>query len=74
MNHTEIDAIAGRPIYDLSVSLEAGMPVHPSHPPFSLALQRRHGDVTRSGGMSSAKVLIVLCGHSVNVLVACGHV
>ena len=74
MNHAEIDAIRDRPIYDLSVSLEAGMPVHPSHPPFSLALQRRHGDVTRSGGMSSANELIVMCGHSGTHLDALGHV
>ena len=74
MNHAEMEAIIDRPVHDLSVSLEAGMPVHPSHPPFSLALQRRHGDVTRSGGMSSANELIVMCGHSGTHLDALGHV
>ena len=65
--------LTGRTIHDLSVPLEAGMPVHPSHPPFSLALQRRHGDTSRTGGMSSANELIVMCGHSGTHLDALGH-
>ena len=65
--------LAGRSIHDLSVPLEAGMPVHPSHPPYSMALQRRHGDTSRTGGMSSANELIVMCGHSGTHLDALGH-
>ncbi len=61
-------------VYDLGTSYEAGMPVHPAHPPYVFAMQRRHGDLIRPGPYSSANEMIVLCAHTGTHLDALGHV
>ncbi|MDD9207560.1 cyclase family protein [Georgenia sp. 10Sc9-8] len=50
-------------VIDLGHEMHRGMPVSPNHPAFLLALQRRHGDVVRPDGGSSANELIVTGGH-----------
>jgi kynurenine formamidase len=50
-------------VFDLGRPLFAGMPQSPNHPPFRMALQRRHGDSVRADGSSAANELIVTGGH-----------
>lgn len=61
-------------VYDLGMPIFQGMPISPNHPQYMLTLQRRHGDLIRSGGMSSANELIVMCAHTGTHLDALGHV
>src|SRR5205823_1114110 len=61
-------------VYDLAQPLEAATPVSPSHPPFRMALTRRHGDVVRPGGGSGANELLSLSGHAGTHLDALCHV
>lgn len=65
--------LSGARVYDLSVPLFAGMPVALPHPPYTMALQRRHGDVVRDHGRSSANEVIVMCGHTGTHIDALGH-
>lgn len=51
-------------VYDLGRPLEATTPVAPGHPNFRMALLRRHGDVLRPDGSSSANELISTSGHT----------
>lgn len=53
----------GVTVYDLAQPLETGMPCSPNHPGFRMALMRRHGDVVRPDGSSSASEIIVTGGH-----------
>jgi kynurenine formamidase len=39
------------------------MPVSPNHPPYQMALIRRHGDQVRPGGGSGANEIIITGGH-----------
>lgn len=41
-------------VTDLDRPMFNGMPQSPNHPPFQIALQRRHGDVLRADGSSAA--------------------
>ncbi|HEX9710961.1 MAG TPA: cyclase family protein [Actinomycetota bacterium] len=50
-------------IFDLGRPLFQGMPQSPNHPPFRIALQRRHGDVVRADGGSAASETIIAGGH-----------
>ncbi len=50
-------------LVDLAHPWERGMPVSPNHPPYQMALIRRHGDMTRADGSSAANELIVMGGH-----------
>jgi kynurenine formamidase len=59
---------------DLSHPFRLGMPQSPNHPPFRLAMERRHGDVMRADGGSAANELIVLGGHVGTHVDALGHV
>ena len=61
-------------VYDLSQPLEAGTPTSPNHPPFRMALQRRHGDVVREDGGSAASELLVMGGHNGTHMDALCHV
>ncbi len=54
----------GYRVYDLGRPLEASTPVAPGHPNFRMALLRRHGDVQRPDGSSSANELISTSGHT----------
>jgi len=61
-------------IYDLGQPLSNNMPGHPNHPPFIFTLMRRHGDVCRPNGYSSANELVVLSGHTGTHLDGLGHI
>jgi len=67
-------AMAGARIIDLSQPLHRGMPVSPNHPPFQMALMRRHGDVVRPDGSSAANEIIVTGGHVGTHIDALAHV
>ena len=60
-------------VYDLGRPLEATTPVAPGHPNFRMALLRRHGDVVREDGSSSANELISLSGHTGTHVDAIAH-
>jgi len=55
--------LAGARVVDLAHPLVQGMPQSPNHPPYRLALQRRHGDHVRPDGGSAANEIIVTGGH-----------
>ncbi len=61
-------------VYDLAQPLEAGTPVSPNHPPFRMALMRRHGDSMRADGSSGANELITMGGHTGTHVDALCHV
>ncbi len=61
-------------VVDLAHEMHIGMPVSPNHPAFQLALKRRHGDVIRADGGSSANEIIVTGGHDGTHLDALSHV
>jgi kynurenine formamidase len=68
------DAVAGARVYDLAHGLEAATPTSPNHPPFRMALQRRHGDTTRADGSSAANELFTMGGHTGTHVDALCHV
>ena len=67
------DALAGARVYDLAQPLTASTPIAPTHVPFRMALLRRHGDVVREDGSSSANELISLSGHTGTHVDAIAH-
>jgi kynurenine formamidase len=67
-------ALANSRVLDLSHQYRVGMPQSPNHPPFRLALERRHGDVTRADGSSAANEIFVLGGHVGTHVDALAHV
>jgi kynurenine formamidase len=69
-----VDALAGARVYDLGRPLEATTPTSPNHPPFRMALLRRHGDVVRPDGMSGANELLTMSGHTGTHIDALAHV
>jgi kynurenine formamidase len=71
---TLIDLAAGARLYDLAQPLEAGTPTSGNHPPFRMALQRRHGDVVRHDGASAASEMFVMGGHTGTHIDALCHV
>ncbi|MGH8961619.1 MAG: cyclase family protein [Jatrophihabitantaceae bacterium] len=56
-------ALADATVYDLAQPMRRGMPQSPNHPPFQMALIRRHGDYVRADGSSAANEIIVTGGH-----------
>lgn len=68
------ERIARSRTIDLAQPLHRGMPVSPNHPPFQLALLRRHGDMVREDGGSAANELIVTGGHVGTHIDALAHV
>lgn len=58
-----LSAVVSARVLDLAQPLQRGMPQSPNHPPFRLALERRHGDVIRVDGGSAANEIIVTGGH-----------
>ncbi len=54
--------------------MATGMPQSPNHPPFRMALERRHGDKVRVDGVSGANELIVTGGHVGTHVDALAHV
>lgn len=61
-------------VVDLSHPYRVGMPQSPNHPPFRMALERRHGDRVRADGGSAANELIVVGGHVGTHVDALAHV
>ncbi|MDI1463092.1 cyclase family protein [Catellatospora sp. KI3] len=68
------DAVRGRQVLDLAQPMRRGMPQSPNHPPFRMALERRHGDMVRPDGGSAANELIVTGGHVGTHVDALAHV
>jgi kynurenine formamidase len=50
-------------VYDLGQPYFAGMPHHPTHPPFLFGLVKRHGEYVGPGGCSSSSDAIALGSH-----------
>jgi kynurenine formamidase len=70
-----LDAIEGGiEVYDLAQPLAAETPHSPNHPPFRMALMRRHGDTVREDGSSAASELISTGGHTGTHVDALAHV
>lgn len=70
-----LDALArGAQIFDLGRELFAGMPQSPNHPRFTMALQRRHGDMMRADGGSAANEMFTTGGHVGTHIDALSHV
>lgn len=67
-------ALAGATVVDLAQPMFRGMPQSPNHPPFQMALQRRHGDYVRADGGSAANEIIVTGGHVGTHVDALAHV
>lgn len=63
-------------IYDLGHMMEKSMPVFPSHPPFFMTLNNRHGDIEGmfGCGFGSANEVIVTSGHHSTHIDALSHV
>lgn len=68
------EVLAGARTYDLAQPLEASTPTSPNHPPFRMALMRRHGDVIRTDGGSGANELFTMGGHTGTHIDALCHV
>lgn len=60
-------------VYDLGRPLEASTPVAPGHASFRMALMRRHGDLVRPDGSSSANELVSTSGHTGTHIDALAH-
>ena len=70
-----LEAIEGGvEVYDLARPLAADTPHSPNHPPFRMALMRRHGDKVREDGSSAASELFVTGGHTGTHVDALAHV
>ncbi|MBB5873379.1 kynurenine formamidase [Allocatelliglobosispora scoriae] len=68
------EALRGKRVIDLAQPMRRGMPQSPNHPPFRMALERRHGDLVRPDGGSAANELIVTGGHVGTHVDALAHV
>ena len=64
----------GIEVFDLAQPLAAETPHSPNHPPFRMALMRRHGDTVREDGSSAANELISTGGHTGTHVDALAHV
>jgi len=61
---TDLASLAGAArIYDLAQPYFAGMPHHPSHPPFLFSLVKQHGEYIGPTGNSSASDAIAMGSH-----------
>lgn len=69
-----IKRLVGAQIYELGRPLERSTPVSPNHPPYRMALIRRHGDVMRPDGTSGANELLSLGGHTGTHIDGLAHV
>lgn len=65
---------SGVEIFDLAQPLAAETPHSPNHPPFRMALMRRHGDTVRGDGSSAASEMISTGGHTGTHVDALAHV
>jgi kynurenine formamidase len=69
-----ISRLSDARVYELGNVLEPQTPVSPNHPPFRMALTRRHGDVMREDADSGASELISMGGHTGTHIDALCHV
>lgn len=65
---------SGVEVFDLAQPLAAETPHSPNHPPFRMALMRRHGDTVRDDGSSAASEMISTGGHTGTHVDALAHV
>lgn len=54
--------------------LQKGMPIYPTHPPFHITLNNRHGDIHRACGYSSSNELLITSTHTSTHIDALSHV
>jgi len=77
-NKLDVDAwlslTRGARLIELDHPLQKGMPVYPTHPPFHITLNNRHGDMHRGCGMSSSNELIITSTHTATHIDALSHV
>jgi kynurenine formamidase len=66
-------ALSAGTMFDLGEPLSKDGPYHPNYPPFTMALQYRHGDWHAPCGMTFASELIVMTGHTGTHVDALGH-
>jgi kynurenine formamidase len=72
---TELDRFAAQAtVHDLGQVSHAGMPQLPGAPRYALTLLRRHGDLYREDGLSTANELFMSIGHAGTHIDAIGHV
>jgi kynurenine formamidase len=64
----------GVTVYDLSRPYVIGMPQSSSHPPYYRAMPKRHGDVVRADGGSSASDIVTFGTHVGTHIDALGHI
>ena len=69
-----LESLSTMRIIDLAQPMQNGMPQSPNHPPFRMALERRHGDMYRTDGSSAANELIITGGHVGTHVDALAHV
>lgn len=68
------DRLTSAKVYDLGQPLDHLTPVSPNQPGFRMAMPRRHGDMVRSDGGSSANDLFVMGTHVGTHMDALAHV
>ncbi len=64
----------GARMIQLDHPLQKGMPIYPTHPPFHITLNNRHGDIHRACGYSSSNELIITSTHTSTHIDALSHV
>lgn len=64
----------GARMIELDHPLQKGMPIYPTHPPFHITLNNRHGDIERTCGYSSSNELIITSTHTSTHIDALAHV
>lgn len=76
--HFDVDAwiatARGARMIELDHPLQKGMPIYPTHPPFHITLNNRHGDLNRGCGYSSSNELIITSTHTSTHIDALAHV
>jgi len=65
---------SGARMIALDHPLQKGMPIYPTHPPFHITLNNRHGDIHRGCGFSSSNELIITSTHTSTHIDALSHV
>lgn len=77
-NKLDVDAwltlTKGARMIELDHPLQKGMPIYPTHPPFHITLNNRHGDIHRGCGFSSSNELIITSTHTSTHIDALSHV
>ncbi len=77
-NNLDVDAwlalTKGARMIQLDHPLQKGMPIYPTHPPFHITLNNRHGDIHRGCGFSSSNELIITSTHTSTHIDALSHV